>query len=161
MVAPVFTNNSVQSKIMTGARAQIMINNVAVGLFSNCSWSIRQQKVPAYILGRYSPGEIVSTSQEPVEMRLTGFRVIGAGPYSVAGAQHLKDLLYEADFSVQIIDRQTKEVIFNAEGCKVQGWNSGVQARGVSDLTVDIIGMIGEDESGVDTETGSKIDDGT
>ena len=160
MAAPTFSSTTA-SKILTGARAQIMINSTVVGLFSNCSWSIRQQKVPAYILGRFSPGEIVSTSQEPVEMRLTGFRVVGAGPYAVAGAQHLKDLLHEADFSVQVMDRQTGQVIFSAQGCKVQGWNSGVQARGVSDLTVDIIGMIGEDESAEDSESGVKIDEGT
>lgn len=137
-----------QAKIFTGARAVLKINGKTVGLFSNCSWSIRQGKEPAFILGRYNPAEITPTSQEPVRMSLTGYRVVDAGPYAVASATLLKNLLTEEDFSIAIFDRQTNKFIFTADGCRVEGWSSGAAARGVSDLRVDVIGLKGEDEFG-------------
>ncbi len=156
-----------KAKILTGARAKILIGGTPCGLFSNCSWSIRQQKVPAFILGRFNPAEIVPVSQEPVELRLTGYRVVDSGPYAVANATMLKGLLDEEDFSVVIMDRLTGKAIFTAQGCRVQGWNSGVQARGVSDITIDIIGIRGEDEHGTATggddeiASAASLDDGT
>ncbi len=155
-----------QAQIFTGARAKVLINGNVVGLFSNCSWSINQAKVPNFILGRYSPGEITPVDQDAVRMSLTGYRVINAGPYKVADATLLKNLLNEEDFSVAILDRQTNQRIFQADGCRVLGWSSGAAARGVSDLRIDIIGMIGQDEYGLaqggDAETNgaAKIDDG-
>lgn len=137
-----------QAKIFTGARAQLIINGKTVGLFSNCSWSIRQGKEPAFILGRYHPGEITPTFQDAVRMNLTGYRVVEAGPYAVASATLLRDLLTENDFSIAVRDRQTGKIIFKADGCRVEGWNSGAAARGVSDLRVDVIGIKGEDEFG-------------
>ena len=156
-----------KAKILTGARAKVLVNGNPVGLFANCSWSVRQGKDPAYILGRYNPAEITPTSQEPVTLSLTGYRVVDAGPYAVANATLLKDLLQEEDFSVSVQDRQTGKIIFDAQGCRVTGWTSGVAARGVSDIRVDIIGLIGEDEfgkalpGGGDADIGaSNLDDG-
>lgn len=156
-----------KSNILTGARAKIMINGNVVGLFSQCSWSIRQDKQPAFILGRHNPAEITPTTQEPVQLTLNGYRVVDAGPYKVANATLLKDLLNEEDFTVSVIDRQTGKTIFQAVGCRVQGWSSGVAARGISDIRLDIIGIRGEDEFGValngdDEGNGaSSLDDGT
>lgn len=135
-----------KAQILTGARAKIMIGSKVVGLFANCSWSVRQEKVPAYILGRYNPAEITPTSQEPVQLTLTGYRVVDAGPYKVASAQQLKALLEEEDFTVMVIDRRTMIPIFTSIGCRVTGWSSGVAARGVSDIRVEVMGLVGWDE---------------
>src|SRR5271157_3360989 len=137
------------SQILTGARCKVLINGSVVGLFSNASWSIRQEKQPAFILGRYNPAEIVPTTQEPVQLTLTGYRVVNAGPYQVADATLLKNLLLEQDFAVSVLDRQTGETIFTAVGCRVQGWSSGAAARGISDIRIEIIGIRGEDEYGL------------
>lgn len=156
-----------KSKILTGARAKILINGNVVGLFSNCAWSVRQDKVPAYILGRYNPTEITPVTQEAVSITLTGYRVVDAGPYRVANATMLKKLLNEEDFSVAVLDRQTGKVIFQAQGCRVLGWSSGVATRAQSDLRVDILGILGEDEFGVaqggdsETNTASNLEDGS
>lgn len=145
--------------IFTGARALIYCgeSTAAIGLFANCSWSIRQDKAPAYILGRFNPAEITSTSQEPVQMSLTGYRVLGSGPYTV-GAKHLKDLLSaDEDFRVQVVDRRTGKTVFIAQGCRVAGWSSGVAARGVSDVRIDVIGLIGHDESLEEDDTENNV----
>lgn len=136
------------AQILTGARAKVLINGNLVGLFSNCSWSLRQEKVPNFILGRYNPAEITPTSQEAVNITLTGYRVVDAGPYVVADATLLKNLLTEEDFNVVVLDRQTGQAIFTANGCRVLGWSSGVAAKGVSDLRIEILGLVGEDEYG-------------
>lgn len=153
-----------RAQILTGARAKILVNGVPVGLFANCSWSIRQEKVPAYILGRYNPAEITPTSQEPVQLTLTGYRVVDAGPYAVANATLLKDLLLEEDFTVIVLDRRAGDgeggsqpkPIFTANGCRVTGWSSGVAARGVSDIRVEIIGLVGWDEASTDGDNETK-----
>jgi len=155
-----------KAQILTGARAKIFIDGNIVGLFANCSWSVRQDKVPAYILGRYNPTEITPTSQEPVTLSLTGYRVVDAGPYQVGGASMLKELLTEEDFSVAIYDRQTAKLIFTAVGCRVTGWSSGVSARGVSDIRLDIVGLKAEDEystqdGGDDDPTAASLSDGS
>ena len=148
-----------KAKVMTGARAKVIIGTQEVGLFTNCTWSMTQGKVPAFILGRFSPAEIVPVDQDAVRMGLSGFRVIGSGPYAVANATQLKQLLNEEDFSISIIDRQTNKQIFTAIGCRVLGWASGVSARGVSDIRLDIMGLRGEDETsrenGGDNEPGA------
>ena len=136
-----------QSSILTGARAKILINGKIVGLFNNCSWSVRQDKQPQFILGRHSPAEITPTAQEAVSMTLNGYRVVGAGPYKVGGASLLKNLLNEEDFSVQIIDRQTGQQIFMAKGCRVQGWSSGVVVPASAPVEVGQAGRAAPGES--------------
>ncbi len=161
-----------KSKILTGARAKVAIIDPAgtpifVGLFSQCSWSMKQGKDPAFVLGRFSPAEITPTSQEPVQMTLTGYRVIDSGPYKVANATMLKNLMSEQDFVIAIYDRQTKKYIFTAYGCRVQGWSSGVAAKGISDIRIEVIGMKGEDEFGTasggddESDSASNLTDGT
>jgi hypothetical protein len=155
-----------KATILTGARAKILINGKLIGLFANCTWSVRQSKTPVFILGRFSPAEITPTSQEPVSMNLSGYRVVGAGPYKVSNATMLKDLLNEEDFSVTVVDRQTGKAIFVANGCRVTGWNSGVSTRGISDLSMEIVGLMGFDESSAEkggdgeASTASKLTDG-
>jgi hypothetical protein len=164
-----------KAKTLVGARAKIQITkNVGgkpsshtVGLFSNCSWSIRQAKEPLFVLGRYSPAEIVGTSQEAVSLSLSGYRVVDAGPYAVANATLLKDLLEEEDFTVEVLDRaNNNKVIFRAVGCKVTSWSSGVASRGVSDIRIEIVALKGEDETGIagggddESATAAKITDG-
>jgi hypothetical protein len=148
-----------KAKVMTGARAKVLINNQEVGLFTNCTWSMTQGKVPLFILGRFSPVEITPVDQDAVRLSLSGFRVIGSGPYAVANATQLKNLLNEEDFAVAIVDRQSGERIFTAVGCRVLGWSSGVSSRGVSDVRLDIMGLKGEDETssknGGDDEPGA------
>jgi hypothetical protein len=156
------------AKILTGARAKILINGNVVGLFSQCQWSIRQGKEAQFALGRYNPTEITPTTQEAIQLSLTGYRVVNSGPYKVANATLLQNLLNEEDFNVSILDRQTNTSIFAVAGCRVQGWSSGVAARGVSDIRIDIIGLVGDDEfldpkgTVLDSDIGAtNLDDGT
>jgi hypothetical protein len=155
-----------QSQIFTGARAKLLINGKAVGLFANCNWSVRQEKVPAFILGAYAPVEITQTTQEAITMDLRGYRVVDSGPYAVANVTMLKNLLTEEDFSVAITDRQTGKMILLVQGCKATGFSSGAASKSVSDISVSILGLRADDEytlsQGGDGEPGaSTLTDGS
>ena len=157
-----------KSRVLTGPRAILFIGSQKVGMFTNVTWSIRQEKIPTFTLGRFNPQEVVTTAQEAVQMSLSGYRVVGAGPYKVLHASMLKDLLNENDFNISIVDRGSdsgNNTIFMAKGCRVTGWSSGVAARTISDVRCDVVGLIGEDEEGIarggDDDTGaSNIGDG-
>jgi hypothetical protein len=149
------------SNVLTGARALVMIDTNLIGIFSSCTWQLRQDKTPLFVLGKYGPGQIAPTAQEAVQMSLTGFRVFNKGPYAAMGATMLKDLLTEQDFTVKVFDRGPKDVAgtnnsnsdvngkaaFTAFGCRITGWSSGVAARGVSDVRIEVIGLFGGDET--------------
>lgn len=160
-----------KSQILTGARAILQFLNPqgqarTVGVFSGCNWTVRQEKAPAFILGRFNPAELTPVSQEAISVGLTGFRVVDASPYEIANATSLKGLLNEEDFRLQIVDRRTGKVIFKVEGCRVVSWSSGVQARGVSDVRLEIMGLIAEDEFNSNDEdvgpiAAPRLDDGT
>jgi hypothetical protein len=161
-----------KSSILTGSRAVLQFIDPSgkaktVGVFTTANWSVRQEKAPAFILGRYNPAELTPVSQEAVAISLSGFRVVDASVYEIANATALKNLLNEEDFSLQIVDRRSKKVIFRASGCRVTSWSSGVQARSVSDVRLDVIGIIAEDEFNSSDEDSSgaipapRLDDGT
>ena len=158
------------SQVFTGARAVLMIKGQRVGLFSDVSWSIRQSKEPQFILGRFNPAEITQTSQDAVSMSMSGFRFLDAdkgtesspgkisksgSPYNVAGATKLSGLLNEEDFVVQLVDRKSGNPIFTVQGCKVVSWSSGVAARGVSSIRIEMIGIHAEDETGDTGDSGA------
>lgn len=154
------------AKIMTGARARLIINGQVVGLFNSCSYSVRQDKQPQFILGKFGPAEITPTAQEAVSLDLRGYRVVDAGPYAVSNVTMLKNLLNEEDFSIAVVDRQSGKTIFMAVGCRATGFSSGFAARSVSDLSISVIGLRADDEytlqQGGDGEPGSsELSDGS
>ena len=154
-----------KSNILTGPRAKVFINSNPAGLFTSVTWSNRQEKIPTHIIGRYNPAEIVPTSQDAIQLSLSGYRVIDSGPYQALHATALRDLLHEEDFSIAIQDRQTGKIIFQVVGCRVQGWSSGVNARAISDIRLDVIGIRADDEYtsqlGDEDVGASNIDDGS
>lgn len=145
-------------KVMTGARALIRLDGNVVAFFSNCSWSVRQDKAPIFILGAYAPVELTPTSQEAVSVSLSGFRLASkdnssSSPYGkIYKMEKLQNLLRDSDFQVTVQDRQSGAVIMKIDGCKVVSMSSGVAARGVTDLRLEVMGLKAEDESGIQSE---------
>ena len=79
-----------KSLTMHGSRALLSINGVAVGIFANCSYGVRYDANPVFILGRFNPAEIALTGQEAIEVQCSGFRVVDNGPYKVASVPKLR-----------------------------------------------------------------------
>ena len=149
-------NVNPKAKILTGPRAVVFIGEKQVGMFSSITWSASQEKFSAFILGRFNAAELTPVGQEPIRASLTGYRIMDAGPYAVANATHLADLLNENDFILKIQDRQTGKIIVTITECKVTNWSSGINARSVSDIRIDVMGLRIFDES---DPSGNKSDD--
>lgn len=154
------------SKTMHGARAQLYIDGNLSGVFNQASWGVAYDASPVYILGRYSPAEIALTSQEPVSLTLSGWKIVSAnsndysGPYSEIGGKmsNLQDLLNAGDITVQIVDRLTNQIILNVINVRTTGYSTSVSARGLEEITVSMVGLIASDESGTQAESAGASD---
>jgi hypothetical protein len=140
------------SKVMTGARAKLFVDQALVGIFESCNWNQNFGNEAIHILGRFSPDEIVITSAEAVPVNCSGFKVVGAGVHTLPKVPKIQDLLDLDDIVLQIVDRQTSEAIFTLLGAKAVGHSGGVQARATSRVTVNYIGTRMQDEDGAQDE---------
>lgn len=156
------------SKVLHGARACLWMGTTPIGIFGSCSWQIAYDVSPAWLLGRYSAGELVYTGAEVVNLSMTGFRVVGHGPFSVAdkasGARmvpRLQDLMTYEDITVTIHDRAEpdpeKSLIMTVKNVKPSGVNSSVAARSLSEVSINAVGLNFGDEEGEHVENPSAM----
>jgi hypothetical protein len=166
------------TKVLTGARAKIYVNNVLIGIFETCTYNMSIGTEPIHLLGRYSAAEITPTSYEAVTLSCSGFRVIGAGPYGGSpsavnpsgqpgesgnplngpSVYMLQDLLNLTGVTIAIVDRQTGVNILTAMGCVATGYNGNHNARATSRITINYTGLVLSDESGNQSEGTGAVD---
>lgn len=152
-----------QTKSLSAARAKIYIEDAKTGqmrlagVFNHTSHGVDYDLIPVYVNGKFGPAELVYAGVAPISVSLSGFRVVDNGPYEIANAPQLQDLLKSNDFTLTLVDRQTDETILTVIGCKVSNWQSAGGARGLYDLTVNIQGLTLEDESGPQDDPGSTV----
>lgn len=141
-----------------GSRAKILIDGKVIGIFNTVSYGVNYDANPIHILGSFAPKEIVLTGQDAITVQASGFRIIGKGPYNkVDGAKvpQLQDLLNHEDISLAIIDRQTGAQIMSVVGVRPSGFNTTINARGVTEIQVTFMGTVLSDEEGDQAEGGS------
>jgi len=146
------------AKVMTGARAQLMIvdpntgEGKVMGIFNNVSVGLTYGAEPIFLLGRYSPDEIVYTSQEAVTVEASGWRVVEFGPHVVAKVPQLSDLLLHEYIELAIFDRQTNERIAKIHSVRPTSWSTTISARQPEEIRVTFIGLLVDDESTTNAE---------
>jgi hypothetical protein len=156
------------TKVLTGGRAKVYVNNNLVGIFETCTFNVNVGTEPIHILGRYSPDEITPTSYEAVTLSCSGFRIVGAGPYTGSPSANnqgvgeaatvgpafpmLQDLLNLDPVTISVVDRQTGATILTAIGCVPNSWNGNHNARATSRVTINYTGLRISDESGAQDE---------
>lgn len=143
------------SKVLTGARAKVYVNNQLVGIFESANYSMNIGTEAIHLLGRYSPDEITPTSYEAVTINCSGFRVIDQGPHVLPAVPKLQDLLNLEAVTLSIVDRQSGKNIMTAIGCVPNSYNGGHNARATSRVTINYIGLRISDESGDQDEGGA------
>jgi hypothetical protein len=143
------------SKVMTGGRAVVSVDNQVVGIFESCTYGANVSVEPIHILGRFGPTEITPTGYEAVAINCNGFRVIGNGPHVLPKFPKLQDLLNLGAVTISIRDRQSGELIMTAIGCIATSYNTGVNARQTSRLSVSYTGLKVTDENGDQEEAGA------
>lgn len=151
------------SKVMNGARAKLGIYDPAtgltrtVGIFNNVSFGLTFDAQPAYILGAYAPAEIDYTSQEPVSITASGWRVIDHGPHVEAGIPRLQDLLTHEYLELAIIDRQREAGgkdgrITKFRQVRPTGYSTTISARQLEEITCTFMAIRVDDESTTNVE---------
>lgn len=144
------------TKVLTGARVKMYVNNQLVGIFETVSYNVNIGTEPIHILGRYSPDEITPTSYEAVSLSCGAFRIVGQGPHVLPAVPKLQDLLNFDSVVLSVVDRQTGETILTAIGCVPTGYNGNHNARATSRVSINYTGLRLSDESG-DQDEGDAV----
>lgn len=159
-------------KIIHGARAKVAIVDPAtgsarvIGIFNSISYSVQYGAQAAYILGRYSPAELIYTHSEPIQMTLTGWRQVGQGPYATSGlpggspsgiVPKLQDLLTHEYVQISVIDRQLQAqgkdaTIALIKQIRPTGYSISVANRQMSEVQMTAMGILIDDESTANDE---------
>jgi hypothetical protein len=136
-------------KTFTGARAVVSVNGSAVGIISNFSYGVTDDIQPTYILGRYSPAELVYTAQEPVRCTATGWRVYGFGPHVSMKMPRLQDLLGNPSIEITVKDRQNPNgpPVAVIRGAMPESYSSTIASRTLTEITHTFVAMLCDDES--------------
>lgn len=142
-------------KVLAGARAVVSVDNTVVGLFESCTYGANIGTEPIHLLGRFGPDEITPTSYEAVTVNCSGFRVVNQGVHQLPKMPKLQDLLNLGPVTISIRDRQTGDLIMTAIGCIPNSYNTGVNARATSRISITYVGLKVSDEAGDQEEAGA------
>jgi len=143
-------------KVMTGARAIIYIDSVAVGMFESCTYSSSMRTEPAYILGRFTAAQIVPTSMEVINLNCSGFRIFDEGVHVLPKVPKLQDLLNLQGVTISVTDRSNPTLsLLTATDCFPISYSGGFQAQATSKISIVYQGIKIEDESGAQDEVGA------
>lgn len=146
------------AKTMTGARALVSIYNgntgltIDVGIWNSFSYSLSYDVSPVFLLGRYSPDELVTTAQEPVSITASGWRVLNHDAYSDGAVTDLKSLLTQEYVVLTVLDRQTSLPVAVIHGCLPTGFSAGFTSRQLSEQTCSYLGLLMDSETTLNTE---------
>lgn len=143
------------SKVVTGGRAKVYVDNQLVGIFESITINNSLGTEAIHLLGRYGPDEIAITSQEAVAISCSGWRTVGAGKHTLPKYPKVQDLLNFEPFTITIVDRQTGEVMETILGVVPNTNNTNYNARATSRVNINYIGILASDESGAQSEAGA------
>jgi hypothetical protein len=144
-------------KVVTGARAEVIVNGNLVGIFDSCTVSGALGTEPIFLLGRYAPDEIAVTSSEAVNVSCSGFRVVGAGIHTLPAFPLVSDLLLFDPFTITVVDRQTDEVLETILGCVPGSHNTNYNAKATSKVNITYTGIIAYNEDANDNDPGASL----
>lgn len=134
----------------------------ALGIFESIETGVSHDHFEPFILGRASAGEIVIMGQSPIMVRLSGFRkidrVLEFGPHGTQNLDmnSLEEIIRDVKgLDIQIVDRVTGRIVMMVHECKVVSHNFSVAAKQPARLSLELVGLTYEDESGVQSEAGT------
>lgn len=148
---------AVATATLHGGRAFVQLtdddaNTVKSAVFDNVSVGVSYGHFEPFVIGRHSAGEVVLTHMNPVTLRLSGYRKFDSGPYTgQVGMAKLQDLVNnQKEIQVDVVDRQNDDgkPLLRVRECKVVSHNFDIAATQASRLSIEIVGLIYEDESG-------------
>ncbi len=135
--------------VLTGARARLSINNVAVMYALSATYGEEQMLEPIEPLDQLDVAEHVPTGYR-VSFSAQIVRVITEAiklHRGVAIFPKLEDILQAGELTATIEDRITGRVLANIERVKASRYNINVGARGIVLTDVDFVAIRIRDES--------------
>lgn len=145
-------------KTVHGARATLSINGNVVGLFDSCSYNVGLDVSAVYLLGRFSPAELVTVGVEPVGLTMSAFRVVDHGVFKDIAFTRIQDLLDQNYIEITLYDRQSDKRIGTVQSAVPTGQSASVSARQLMTQTVTFQGLMFSDESGTQAEPAGSTD---
>lgn len=158
-------------RTMTGARAKVGLvdtetGNVRfIGIFDSCSYSCSYTAEPIFILGRYSAADTEYTAAEVVSITCSGFRVLGHGWHRGAALPALQDLMRAGYIEMTVVDRLSEADgkydggrIAKIKKVRPTGGGGGYSARQLSQISMNYIGLLCDDESTENNEHPTAMD---
>jgi len=140
--------NPERKQLFTGARARLIVNGVKVGWATGVSGSRSYQKEPVDVLDNLETEEHATLGYR-VSIRASIVGIVSqslerAGLLPEIGQtneEHLRNLLAQNPFTIQIEDNQTGDVIYEFERCEVADESFSVQARSLMMRDVNFVAI--------------------
>jgi hypothetical protein len=149
--------------VMNGARSKVVIVNPntgkteIIGIFNSVSYSVSYDVRPIDILGRHSFAELLYLGADPVQLTVSGWRVVNEGVYKSLGFPKLQDLLTFEGLTFIILDRQTNLAIATIKEIKPVSFSTTSVPKQAQELTVQLIGRICDEENTANEERADAV----
>ena len=126
-----------RARTITGAGVVCRINGTILGRVRGLDFGAAAPRKPVYGIDSLTPQELLTTTVK-ISGRIRLYRTVADGGAEGAGVvAGLPDLTRERYFSIQLIERGSDTVIFEAWHCSCTNQTWSVPDRGIIEGTVD------------------------
>ena len=126
-----------QAKVISTAGVVLHLNGKPFGRVRAFQWSINTPKKPINAIDSLQPFEFLPTASQ-VSGHLSIYRTVGdAGVEGAAMAARMEDIPREKYFSIQLVERGSDTIVFQAMYCSLvrQSWSA--QEKGLVTGEID------------------------
>ena len=135
------------TRTMQGQRAQVIVDGQIVGTVNSISFNYTYDLRNIDILGRSSTAEIVNTGFEPIEITVSGYRCVDAGPQVSLRIPTLQNLMTVPYVEFAVIDRVTGRAITKVHNCRSSGASESCDSKGIWTFNAHFRGLLYANES--------------
>jgi len=135
------------SLVIASAHVVVLINGLLYGQVSGFKWGSSTPRKEIYGIDSVEPYELAPTVTH-LQGQLSLYRLIGDGGLEGKGiATHYADLPAEKYFRLQLVERRSDTILFQAESCCVESQEWNATARGQMTGTMSFRGLRWENEA--------------
>lgn len=140
--------NTEKGQLFTGARARLIANDVRVGWATGVSGSRSYMKEGVEVLDNLEVEEYATlgyrVSLRMSQVGLVEKSLVTAGLLPAIGQSnedHLRNLLAQVPFTVQVLDNKTGKVRWEWSKCEIEGESFNINARSLLLLDISMVAI--------------------